>query len=296
MFTDTHHMISILAAAIAVFAISATGCAVHTPMATIEGAKSPLPPNTIWDTARNVPITKDELISQLRQAQVVYVGERHTDPEHHAVQLEVIQALYQTDPALEVGMEMFDHTYQAKLDMWSAGDYDWATFLQQVHWYANWRFDDGLYRAILGFVQTNHLKLVGLNIPFWLPPKIAIGGLDSLSDQERALLPGQIDTGNPDHRAYVQKIYAMHHLKGRDSFEHFYAAQCAWEDGMAQAIAENLGAGRMVVLAGNGHIEHKFGIPDRAFARTGAPFKTIYTAVAGETVAPDIADYIWVTR
>lgn len=296
MFTDLHHMISILAIAIALFAISASGCAVHTPMVTIEGISNPLPPDTIWDASCSKLIDKGELMDQLRQARVVYVGERHTDPDHHGVQLQVIQALYQTDSTLEVGMEMFDHTYQAKLDRWSAGNYDWPTFLQQVHWYTNWRFNDGLYRDILEFVQTNHLKLVGLNIPFWLPPKIAIGGLDSLSAAERALLPEQIDTNDPDHRAYVQKIYNMHQLKGRDDFEHFYAAQCAWEDGMAQTIAENLGTGRMVVLVGNGHIEHKFGVPNRAFARTQAPFKTIYTAVAGETLKPDIADFIWVTH
>ena len=295
MFTDSHHLVSILAAAIALFIISATGCAVHTPMTTIEGLRTPLPADTIWDTARSKPIDSAELLDQLRQAQVVYVGERHTDPDHHAVQLKIIKALYQADPTLAVGMEMFDHTYQEKLDRWSAGDYDWPTFLQQVHWYANWRFDDALYRDILEFVQTNHLKLVGLNIPFWLPPKIAVGGLDSLSPSERALLPDRIDTSDPGHREYVQKIYGMHQLKGRDNFEHFYAAQCAWEDGMAQAIAENLGTGRMVVLVGNGHIEHKFGIPNRAFVRTQAPFKTIYTAVAGETLKPDIADYIWVT-
>jgi hypothetical protein len=49
------------------------------------------------------------------------------------------------------------------------------------------------------------------------------------------------------------------------------------------------------VLAGNGHIQFKYGIPDRAFSRTDEAFRTIYPAPVGDVVELDIADYIWVT-
>ena len=64
---------------------------------------------------------------------------------------------------------------------------------------------------------------------------------------------------------------------------------------MADAVAENLESGKMVVLAGNGHIIRKFGIPDRAFARTHASFKTIYLAPVGGEAQLSWADYLWVT-
>ena len=72
-------------------------------------------------------------------------------------------------------------------------------------------------------------------------------------------------------------------------------AQCVWDEGMAESIASNLGNKTIVVLAGNGHIQYKYGIPDRAFRRTGASFRTIYLAPVGEEVELGIADYIWVT-
>jgi len=50
-----------------------------------------------------------------------------------------------------------------------------------------------------------------------------------------------------------------------------------------------------VVLSGNGHIVHKFGIPERAFNLTGASYRTVYLAPAGETVDLSYGDYIWVT-
>ena len=108
-------------------------------------------------------------------------------------------------------------------------------------------------------------------------------------------LPDIIDTTNTDHRAYLEAIFNLHAFSDRDAFDFFYEAQCTWEDGMADAVAENLGAGKMVVLAGNGHIIRKFGIPDRAFARSHAPFKTIYLAQVGDEAELSWADYLWVT-
>jgi uncharacterized iron-regulated protein len=65
---------------------------------------------------------------------------------------------------------------------------------------------------------------------------------------------------------------------------------------MAEAIAENLNGDVMVVLAGNGHIQYKYGIPDRAFHRTKADFHTVYLAGVGGEINLDIADFIWVTE
>jgi uncharacterized iron-regulated protein len=192
-------------------------------------------------------------------------------------------------------MEMFDHTYQTVLDRWSKGELEYDAFLKRTHWYANWNFRDGLYKEILLFIKTRRLKLVGLNIPFHLPRKIAVGGLESLSPSERRMLPERIDTANPDHRAYLEKVFGRHKVRGRQNFEDFYAAQCAWEDGMASAVAENRGDETMVVLAGNGHIVRRFGIPDRAFKRTGTPFRTIIPARPGTEVSTQDGDFIWVT-
>jgi uncharacterized iron-regulated protein len=276
-------------------ALWGAGCAARRPLLTLEGLGGPIKADTIWDTVLDQDVSFAQLIDSVRQAKVLYIGERHTDPVHHHIQLQIIKALVEQGLAVRVGMEMFDKTYQDKLDRWTAGEYDYPTFLREVHWYANWRYDDDLYRDILMYVQAQKIKLVGLNIPFWLPPKIAVGGLESLSEQDRAYLPAYIDTSNAEHRAYLEKIFNLHRAKGQDNFEFFYEAQCAWEDGMAQAVADNLSDGILVVLVGNGHIQGKYGIPDRAKARRPASFKTIYLATAGDAVNRRTADFIWAT-
>ena len=169
------------------------------------------------------------------------------------------------------------------------------TFIEKTHWYANWRFDFDLYRDILEYAKEKGLRIIALNVPFYIPSRIRVGGLASLSEADRMHLPDIIDTTHADHRAYLEEIFNLHAFSGRDTFDFFYEAQCTWEDAMAEAVAENLGSGKMVVLAGNGHIIRKFGIPDRAFARSQAPFKTIYLAPVGDEAELSWADYLWVT-
>ena len=136
---------------------------------------------------------------------------------------------------------------------------------------------------------------MGLNIPFHIPPKIAVGGIESLRTEEKRFLPDHINFSNEFHRAYVKAIFDRHRIPGRRDFEKFYQAQCVWDDGMAESISEQLGNFPMVVMVGNGHIIHKFGIPDRAFERTGAAFRTVYLTPAVGEANQTYADYIWVT-
>lgn len=271
------------------------GCAVTPKTLAIKDSPTRLMENTLLKSETASVTTREQLFADLADTRVVYVGERHTNPSHHAIQLEVIRALEPTTPDLVIGMEMFDRTYQPVLDAWTAGQLDEATFLQRTHWYANWRFDYALYRDILEYAKKKQLRIIALNVPFHLPGKISVGGLDSLSEDDRRHLPPTIDTGIAAHREYVEEIFNMHTLRGRDNFEFFYEAQCTWEDGMAEAVAANVGSGKMVVLVGNGHIIYKFGIPERAFARNAVPFKTIYLAPVGGEAELAWADYLWVT-
>jgi uncharacterized iron-regulated protein len=274
------------------------GCAVTPQTLNIKGKPDAFGAGTIISSQKSAAVSFDALVEDLQNSRVIYVGENHTSQEDHKIQLEVIRALFQKFPSLAVGMEMFDHSYQEVLDQWSAGLLDQKDFIQKVHWYANWRYDFSLYKGILEFIKDNRLRLIGLNIPNYIPPKIREGGIDNLRDDEKKHLPAQLDFSKPSHRDYIQKIFESHghHFKGEVEFDNFYAAQVVWEDGMAAAIAENLNDDVMVVLAGNGHIQFKYGIPDRAFKLTGAAFTTIYPASIGAEVEPDIADYIWVTK
>ena len=78
-------------------------------------------------------MSQEQLFADLADARVVYVGESHTNPAHHAIQLEVIKALEPSTANLTIGMEMFDNTYQPVLDQWTAGELDQTDFIKKTH-------------------------------------------------------------------------------------------------------------------------------------------------------------------
>jgi len=270
------------------------GCAVVPKQLTVTDLSRSFEKGAIISARTGGPVPFEELLADLSTVQVVYVGEEHTNRAHHRIQLKILRALMAGHPQLSVGMEMFDRSYQHVLDRWSRGEVGREAFLRMTHWYANWRYDFDLYAEILETVRQNHLPLVALNLPFYIPPKIRVGGIRYLSNYEKQFLPAEIDTSNRAHRQYLEKVFREHHFRGKVKFKDFYLAQCAWEDTMAESVARHLDDGTMLVLAGNGHIRYKYGIPQRAFRRTGAPFRTIYLAAAGSRVELAVADYIWV--
>ncbi len=255
-----------------------------------------LRPETIISAELGKEVTFDEMMADLNGHQIIFVGERHTSVSHHSIQLKIIQAAFKHNHDLVVGMEMFDRSYQPVLDLWSAGVLDEEAFLRKTHWYANWRYDFSLYRDILLFIKQNKIKLVALNIPFHIPGRIREGGIENLSISDKMYLPKEIDTANSAHRNYAKTIFDQHNFPSRIQFDDFYMAQCVWDEIMAESISRDLGSRKVIALLGNGHIQYKYGVPNRTFRRTGAPFRTVYLAPAGDDAELTIGDFIWITE
>ncbi|MCF8026716.1 MAG: ChaN family lipoprotein, partial [Desulfobacteraceae bacterium] len=257
------------------------------------------PPGTIISAAASGTISFEQMIDDLADAGVVYVGETHTRDKDHEIQLKILRALHQRHPGLCVGMEMFSRPYQHVLDKWSARSLETKTFIRRVHWYANWKFDFDLYADLLEFIREHRVPLYGLNIAFHVPPKVAAGGLDSLLPEDAARLPARIDLSDSAHREYVREVFKGHQhrrLSNRQyEFEHFYQAQVLWEEVMAETVSDVRENRFMLVFAGNGHITHDFGIPARARRRTGIQFRTVMPIAAGSQTELSAADYLWIT-
>jgi uncharacterized iron-regulated protein len=261
----------------------------------IKGISKGFEIGSIVRTETGHVVSFEELMADLEGVRVVYVGERHTNKAHHDVQLRILKALYEKDPMLSVGMEMFAISDQHTLDRWSAGQLDEESFLKEVGWDEKWKFDFALYRKILDFIRKESLKVVAVNVPRSIVEKVARLGLDGLSDEELDQISPEVDTSREEHRAYVKSAFSTHESDEIGTFEFFYEAQCVWEDSMADAISRALNNKRMLVITGNGHIAHKFGIPSRVFKRTKVSYRTIMPLAVGTEAERDAADYIWVT-
>ena len=117
------------------------------------------------DVYRGEPISFEEMVESLTNARLIYVGEVHTLKRHHRFQLRVIEALYQTNTRLAIGLEMLPFTVQEHLDRWIEGKLKEKEFLNLIDWEGNWNIDFNLYKPIFDFARRKKISVAGTQCP-----------------------------------------------------------------------------------------------------------------------------------
>ncbi len=289
---------------IALICLCVIGCAglrpPQSPTATITGVAELFRPGQIVDIASGKAITFEELIDHISSKDLIFVGEAHDNPDHHLIQIQILQAVASRSPSLTMGMEFFQQHQQPLLDRYIQGESTEKEFLETVEWKKTWGFDYHFYRPLLLLARESRYRVLAINAPNDVVRKVARTGLKALEPSERDQLPREIDLNQGRHRAFLHEIYKEHSPRDLKNFEFFYEAQCIWEETMAYNLAEHLksGKGRLIAFTGNGHIVNKFGIPDRTVKRAPASMVTVmaYPLNGKETIEHGIADYVWFTH
>lgn len=232
-------------------------------------------------------------IDKLVNERVVFVGERHDDYTDHLNQLEIIRGLHERDIPLAIGVEFFQQPFQHALDRYISGEIDEKTFLIESEYFNNWRMDYQLYRPIMKYAQEHAIPVIALDIPRSIVRKVSREGLDSLTEEERALIPAEIDRSDERYRESLKQTFMQHNLSEVDP-ENFVKAQLVRDEVMAQRAVDYLKENpqhHMVILAGEGHITYRSGIPNRLDRRLDTRSITILNNVH-DTLPPDVADYV----
>lgn len=257
-------------------------------------------PRRIIRVENGAVVPPETAYTELLEAKVVYIAERHDNPHHHEAQLAIIAEIYRRDPSLVIGLEMVKTPFQEALDAYVAGQIDESTLLERIEWDERWGFDFELYRGIFAFAAAHGVRLAALNAPDEITRQVARGGLEALSADDRKRLP-ELDLTSPAHRAMVKEAFEAHHGDETRSFEDFYTAQIIWDETMASVVTRILASSdaphRVIVLAGDGHIRGGLGIPKRAERRGAKPFRTIIPVSLSqleETLPEHPSDYLWV--
>jgi len=247
----------------------------------------------------NLTLSYSELVNRLSPCHIVFIGEVHDNPDHHLIQLQLLQSLRQKWGHVTLAVEFLPLQSQPILEAYFKGDISEQDFLEKVKWPKAWGFDYHFYRPLVDFQRINGDPIAAINAPPYLVKKVARKGLESLTKPERDLLPKGIDLTDREHRAYLKEVFVSHPHGELENFEYFYQAQCVWEETMAENIARllNNGINRVVVICGNGHIFRGLGIPKRLLRHTKLPVATVmpFDLEQSTLIKRDIADYVWFT-
>jgi len=263
-------------------------------------------PRTIYSTKKGKPVPFAVMIQEMDKNRFVFMGETHNSFPMHQIQSKVIQALYEQEKNLCVGLEMLPVTYQEALNKWSLGLLTQDEFIREGQWYVNWNFNFGYYEEIFRFTKEKSVPVYALNVPRAIISKIRMQGWEALSMDEKELVP-KPDLSHEDHRTLIRTIFEStdlpHQMTGKGlemAFEGLYRAQSAWDETMAFYALKALEKedGRVVVLAGSGHLLYNLGINQRVHEKNQSPFKTLVCVVIPKDkesieVSRSLADYVW---
>ncbi len=258
-----------------------------------------------------VELTEGELLDFLGRSRVIYVGEVHSNLQHHKVQLKILKELLARFLGkIAVGMEMFQRKAQPALDRWGRGELSDKEFSRL--WYENWSQGLGYYQEILDFIAEAKIPLVALNASDEMISLVAKSGLDGVPDEFKKELP-ELDQTDSFHRKSLEAVFGGH-SHGKEGFDRFYRTMLLWDETMAETIVDYLngpqGKGKkLVVLAGGFHVAYGYGIPRRVFRRLPEPYTVVLPHTAIEKIPKEregllmdvtppqlplyIADFVW---
>ncbi len=243
----------------------------------------------------------DDLVADLADTRVIFIGETHTSRADRLLQTLLIEALYRQDPRLAIGMEMFPATSQPAIDRYLADpQLSEAAFLKESRYFQVWGYDYRLLRPIITFARQRHVPIVALNIERQLVNAVyASGGAGALTDEQRQAIPIDRDLGLPGYRDRLAAVHNHHagNQEGGRSLASFIEAQSLWDEAMAEAIARFLVKHpdhRLVVLAGSQHTRTDSGIPPRLARRLPVAQATVVNLAEQSLTDLNVgADYLF---
>jgi uncharacterized iron-regulated protein len=226
------------------------------------------------------------LIGKLKNIQVIYVAEQHTNTEHHKLQEKILKSLYENNPKTTLAMEFLYRSNQQNYDDYISGKLSEEEFDEIAKkgfggWYEQY------YLSLIRYAKKNGLKLLGLNVEKEIKHKMAVNGWAKLTPEEQKLIAKDIDISNKAHRAYVMRQFEgmMNNPQTKGMFngpmgDRMYLLQAIWDETFGEAIANYLNAAydpdiQVVVVLGSGHVSYKFTAPERSYKRYPAKYLTL---------------------
>ncbi len=264
------------------------GCASASLGARCEPPVRPL--NVMSASPKVAPGTFERAVAASR---VVFVGEQHGDPAHHALELYTLCVMNssRSGAPLLLGMEMFQRPFQQHLDDYVAGRIDEREMLRRTQYFDRWRFDYTAYAPLWRFARQHGIRVVALNAEASIVRKIGKEGLSGLTPDERAQIAEQIDLDVKSHRERIEGFFNQGaHRMSEAGLKAMYEAQTTWDETMAESAARALAqAGpdaRMMIMAGAFHIQERDPIPARLLRRIGDARSTIVVG-RSQSAAPE---------
>lgn len=248
--------------------------------------------------ATGEPVSQAELIETLRHRRLVLVGEKHDNPEHHARELLLLQAL-QNGPKTRLVLEMLDEQQSGNINTLSSASSD-TEIRKQLNWNdRNWPWQDYGPLISTALKNGNQLRTGNLSKPVLM--QIYQSGVP---DQPRLSTVSEIPEAI--RTTIRQQVYESHcRTMPIDQMGPMTDIQISRDASMAYALTHQLGEQmQSILITGAFHARKDTGVAQHLqkltseavtsilLTETDEAIKTVGDAVKLNT---GVTDYVWFT-
>jgi uncharacterized iron-regulated protein len=248
---------------VAVVAIVVGGCAKGEKIEWESQAEKAHPlVGKIWDVKAGAFIGEDALLARLVTSRFVLLGERHDNPDHHALQAKLVRAMYESGRRPALGFEMFaTDDAPAIIRYLARSPKDAAGLGDAVNWsrsgWPEWR----LYQPIAQAALDASVPIVATNLSKAATEAVRRNGLAGLGPALTTQL--RLAEPTPETRlALTRELRDSHCGQVPDAaIDRMVDIQWARDARIAASLARGGQRDGAVLIAGAGHVRRDRGVP-----------------------------------
>lgn len=319
---------------IILFALLIVGCSAATPgikshnsheFPQFEKRDDPLI-GKIYSSKDHSEISVKSLLPSLLASDIIYLGEKHDNREHHEIQMQLIEALVKKGKKPSIGIELFsvDQTGYLMGFVFSKSHHGAPSpekTEQRLRLNLGWdQRSDKMWKnyfSIVELAKKYQLTIFGMDIPAGIIRRITMKGVDGLTGTEKFFIHST-NFQDEIYKKFMFQQFTDGHCGWSDKnlMEKLYGTWLARNDAMAKAIQSvkvQNPEEPMIILLGGGHSVYKLAVYDRlAYLMPQAKqlnigiqevsiqpleLKDYFSSVTvDERIFPPPYDYIWFTQ
>jgi uncharacterized iron-regulated protein len=235
--------------------------------------------------------------ARARGAQVVYLGELHDNPQHHAIQTRILEALLAGGGRPALAFEMIPEARQATLEAAVRSDAAPAEVDRELAWSAQGWPDFAMYWPLFELARRHGLPAVATDLDPAVNRRISRDGLGAAGED-----PARLRSALPDDpardQAIARRIRAAHCDRISESrtmrmLESWYARNVVIARRVSEALTQ---APQVVVIIGRGH-QSPGAVPEQLDALRPGTRQLVVALFEGQADEPaeTTADVVWLT-
>jgi uncharacterized iron-regulated protein len=200
-------------------------------------------PERVYDTAHKAFVDFEVMLASAAEADVIFVGEMHDDPNTHRLEAAILDGLQRRKKTPVVSLEMFERDVQGAIDAYLAGRFGEEEALKSARPWPRYATD---YRPLVERAKAHGWPVIASNVPRRIAQAVAKSGrevIEQLPEADRAWVARDLECPLDTYFERFTKTMADHPAgkqtaeEQRAAMERYYWSQCVKDETMAEAIA-----------------------------------------------------------